>query len=232
MRLLAGMLTLSAVIALGIAAYEAVPSPTNGPAAGIVWAGQTFATRADFVRWLRSQGTTYRAWARRHPVEAGLTSNHSPKAAAQHSGWGPGVWVGIAAFLGALALGIALIRRRWPQSGAYVAHLIGVAALICAVAIGAGARTTRRWAAPRLRRSMARARASASTFAARHRPSESAARRLGVVAHSGAGAAEARARTTGRWAALTARRSMALASAAASSARHGTGGSAARRLEV
>jgi len=222
MRLLAGMLTLSAVIVLGIAAYEAVPSPSNGPANGVVWAGQTFATRADFARWLRSQGSSYRAWARQHPVEAGLTSNH---AAAQQSGWGPGVLAGIAALLGALALGVALVHRRWPESGASAAHLIGVAGLRSAVAIGAGARTARRWAAPRAQRSMDRARAAGS--AAWHGTGKPAAHRLGVAALRGA---EAGARTTGRWAALTARRSIAL-TAAALGARHG-GGSAAHRLEV
>src|SRR5512133_386728 len=223
MRLLAGMLTLSAVIVLGIAAYEAVPSPSNGPAHGVVWAGQTFATRADFARWLRSQGSSYRAWARQHPVEAGLTSNQG---AAQQSGWGPGVLAGIAALLGALALGVALVHRRWPESGASAAHLIGVAALVSAVAIGAAARTTRRWAAPRAQRSMARARAAGS--AAWHGTGKPAAHRLGVVALRGA---EEGARTTRRWVALAARRSIALATGAALGARHG-GGSAAHRLGV
>ena len=224
MRLLVGALTVSAVIVLGIAAFKAIPAPSNGPAHGIVWAGQTFATRAEFARWLRSQGVTYRAWARSHPVEAGVTRGQ------EHSGWDPGVLVGIAAVLGALALGVALVRRRWPESGASAAHLIEVMGLIGAAAIGAGARTTGRWAALTARRSMARATAAAS--GARHEIGGSAAHRLEVVGLRGAAAAEGGARRTRRWAALTARRSMDLGTAAASGARHEIGESAAHRLEV
>jgi hypothetical protein len=226
MRLLAGALTLSAVIVLGIAAFEALPAPSNGPAHGIVWSGQTFATRADFARWLRSQGVTYRAWARSHPAEAGLTRGP------EHSGWSrsPGVLAGIAALLGALALGVALVRRRWPESGASAAHLIEVIGLRGAAAIGAGARSTSRRAALTARRSMARA--TAATSGARHPTGGSAAHRLEVVGLRGAAAGEAGLRTTRRWAALTARRSMDLATAAAFEARHGIGKSAARRLEV
>src|SRR5262249_58075079 len=74
MRLLVPALILSVVIVLGVAAFEArvlVPQPSNGPAQGVVWRGRTFATRAGFARWLRSQGGSYRAWARSHPVQAG-----------------------------------------------------------------------------------------------------------------------------------------------------------------
>jgi hypothetical protein len=226
MRVLAGALTLSAVIALGIAAFEAIPTASHGPAAGVVWRGQTFATRAAFARWLRSRGVSYRAWARQHPVQAGLTRPEGQK----HSGWRPGGLVRIAAFLGALALGVSLVRRRWPGSGAYAARLIKVIGITAAAALEAGARTAWHRAAPMAQRSMARATAAAS--GARYATSRAAANRLDVVAHSGAGTAEAGARATRRWAALTARRTMALTTAAASSARHGTGGSAARGLEV
>jgi hypothetical protein len=224
MRLLAWVLTLSAAIALGIAAYEAVPAPSTGPASGVVWHGQTFATRAAFARWLRSQGRTYRAWARSHPVEAGLARSQ------KHSGWDPGVLAGIAAFLGALALGVTFVRRRWPESGAAAAHLIGVVGLKGAAAIGAGARTTSRWAAPTIRRSMERATAAAS--GAWHGAGVRATHRLEAVSVRGAAAAEAGARRTLRWAALTARRSMAFATAAASAARHGIGGSVAHWFDV
>ena len=237
MRLLVGALTVSAVIVLGIAAFKAIPAPSNGPAHGIVWAGQTFATRAEFARWLRSQGVTYRAWARSHPVEAGLARGQ------EHSGWDPGVLAGIAVFLAALALGVELVRRRWPGSGASAVHLIEVMGLKGAAAIEAGARTTLPWAALMARRSMALA--TAAAVAARH-GGRSAAHHLEVVAPRAAAAAVAGARTTRRWAALMARRSMARASAAASGARHGTaratpaasgarhgtGVSAAHRLEV
>jgi hypothetical protein len=224
MRLLAGLLTLSAAIVLGIAAYEAVPAPSNGPASGIVWHGQTFATRAAFARWLRSEGLTYRAWARSHPVGAGLARSQ------EHSGWDPGVLAGIAALLGALALGVAFVRRRWPESGAAAAHLIGVMGLRGAAAIGAGARTTSRWAAPTIRRSMDRAKVA--TSGARHGAAVTATHLLEAVRVKGAAAAKAAARRTRRWAALTARRSNAFATAAASGTRHGIGGSAAHRFNV
>ena len=223
MRLLAGVLTLSAAIVLGIAAYEAVPAPSHGPASGIVWHGQTFATRAAFARWLRSQGLTYRAWARSHPV-GGVARRQ------KHSGWDPGVLAGIAAFLGALALGVTFVRRRWPESGAAAAHLIGVMGLRGAAAIGAGARTTSRWAAPTIRRSMERATAAASR--AWHGAGVTATHRVEAMRVRGAAAAEAGARRTRRRAALTARKSMAFGTAAASGARHGIGGSVARRFEV
>ena len=223
MRLLAGVLTLSAAIVLGIAAYEAVPAPSHGPASGIVWHGQTFATRAAFARWLRSQGLTYRAWARSHPV-GGVARRQ------KHSGWDPGVLAGIAAFLGALALGVTFVRRRWPESGAAAAHLIGVMGLRGAAAIGAGARTTSRWAAPTIRRSMERATAAASR--AWHGAGVTATHRVEAMRVRGAAAAEAGARRTRRRAALTARKSMAFGTAAASGARHGIGGSVAHRFEV
>jgi hypothetical protein len=206
-RLLVGALTLSAVIVLGIAAFEAIPAPSKGPANGVVWAGQTFATRADFARWLRSQGVTYRAWARSHPVEAGLAR---PK---EDSGWDPGVLAVIAAVLGALALGVALVRRRWQGIGASAAHWLEVAALRGAAAAEAGARRTSRWAALTARRSMARA--SAATSRGRHRPGGAAAHRVEVVGLRGAAAAEAGARRTRRWAVLTARRLTALATPSA-----------------
>ena len=223
MRLLAGVLTLSAAIVLGIAAYEAVPAPSHGPASGIVWHGQTFATRAAFARWLRSQGLTYRAWARSHPV-GGVARRQ------KHSGWDPGVLAGIAAFLGALALGVTFVRRRWPESGAAAAHLIGVMGLRGAAAIGAGARTTSRWAAPTIRRSMERATAAASR--AWHGAGVTATHRVEAMRVRGAAAAEAGARRTRRRAALTARKSMAFGTAAASGARHGIGGSVAHWFDV
>jgi hypothetical protein len=218
MRVLIAVLTLSAVILLGIAAVEAaVPAPSHGRAHGVVWAGQTFASRADFARWLRSQGTSYRAWARRHPVQAGLRSSRSPKAAAQHTRWGPGVLARIAAVLAALALGLALVRRRWPGIGAAAAHLIGVMGRRGAATLGAGARMALHWSALAAQRSMARA--TAATVGAGHRTGGSAARRLGVVGLRDSAAAEAGARTRRRLAALRAQRSTALASAAVFSAR-------------
>ena len=239
MRLLAGLLAVSAVIVLGIAAFEAIPAPSNGPAHGIVWAGKTFATRAEFARWLRSEGVTYRAWARSHPVHAG------PARGQDHSGWSPRALAGIAAFLGALALGLALVRRRWPESGAATAAAIGAGArrtgrwaaprarrsfAVATAAMGAGARRTGRWAAPRARRSIAVAGATASRVG---RATGSSIRHLiEVMGPRGAVAIQAGARTSRRWSARTARRSMDLASAAAPGTRNGIGRSAARRRDL
>ena len=206
MRLLIGALLLAAVIVLAIAAFEAggaSPTPSSGQAHGVVWAGQTFATRADFVLWLRSHGTTYRAWAQRHAVDADLTSNQ------KHSVWSPGVLAGISAVLVALAAGLAFTRRRWPASGAAAAHLVGVMGLASAAAIGAGARTAGHWAALSARRSKPHATAAA----------RGAAHRLELVARKGAATAGAGARTTRHWAALPAQRSTAVPAATAFSDR-------------
>ena len=228
MRLLVAVLIVSAVLVLGIAAFKTralSPQPSNGTAHGIVWRGQTFPTRADFARWLRSQGTSYRVWARQHPAEAGLTARGQ-----KHSGWGPGLLAGIAAFLAALAFGLVLVRRRWPESGASAAHLIDVVAHKGAAAVVAGARTTRRWAGPTARRSAALA--TAATSRALREFGAFTAYLIEVVVPKGAAAAAAGARTTRRWAILSARRSTALVAPATSRARRDPGGSAAPRLDI
>jgi hypothetical protein len=229
MRLLVAGLILSVVILLGFAAFEArvlVPEPSNGPAQGVVWRGRTFATRADFARWLRSRGVSYRAWARSHPVQAGLVGNGSQK----HSGRRPWLLARVAAFLAALALGLAFVRRRWPGSEAAAAHLFEVGVLRGAAAAVTGARTTRRWAISTARRSAALA--TTATYRSRDWLGRSAAHLLEVVALKGAAAAIAGARTTRRWAIPRARGSAALPKAASNRARHGLGGSTAHRLEV
>lgn len=210
MRLLVASLILSVVILLGFAAFEArvlVPGPSNGQAKGVVWRGRTFATRAEFARWLRSRGVSYRAWARSHPVEAGLATHGGQK----HSGRGAWRLASVAAFLAALALGLTYVRRRWPKSDALAAHSLEVLALRSAAAIQAGARTTRRRVALTAQRSAGLS--TAATGRARARTGASAAHWLETVALRGAAAAKAGARTTGRWAARTAQRSVALATA-------------------
>lgn len=212
MRLLIAALIVSSALVLGIAATKTralFPAPSKGPAQGIVWAGETFATRADFARWLRSQGTSYRAWARSHPAQAGLTSRGQ-----KHSGLGPRLLAAIGAFLAALALGVALVHRRWPGSGAAAAELIGVVALWGVALAEAGARATRRRAIPTARRSAALAAAGASR--ARHGLGRPLAHRLEILALRAAAAAREGARTTRRWAA---QRSAALAADPTFSAR-------------
>jgi hypothetical protein len=70
MKFVAIFLIAPAVSVLALALLETrviYPPPANGATKGIVWGGHTFATRADFARWLRSRGVSYRAWVRRHP---------------------------------------------------------------------------------------------------------------------------------------------------------------------
>jgi hypothetical protein len=70
-KFLATVLIAAPMFVLAIAFVETrvvYPPPANGATQGIVWDGQTFATRADFARWLRSRGVPYRVWIRRHPA--------------------------------------------------------------------------------------------------------------------------------------------------------------------
>jgi hypothetical protein len=128
MKILVAALILPAVIVLGIAAFETrifYPIPSNEPTRGIVWDGHTFATQVAFARWLRSRGVTYRVWARRHPIRAGLTPNRVAKQAAVYrkrearnapqtdSGWGLRAFGGGAVFLAVLGLGVVFVRRHW-----------------------------------------------------------------------------------------------------------------------
>jgi hypothetical protein len=227
MRLLVAALFLSAVIVLGFAASEArflVPQPSNGPAQGVVWRGRTFATRAEFARWLRSHGVSYRVWARSHPVQAGLDVNGG-----RHSNRGAWRLAAVAAFLATLALGLVFVRRRWPKSDAYAAHLLEIMAVRSVAAITAGARMTRRYAALTAQRSTAfaiagtaRARTGTGVFAAL----------LEIVTLRTAAAINGVARTTRRRAARTAQRSAARGTAASTRARAGTGPFVARWLEI
>lgn len=71
MKLLAATLILPTTVVLAIAILETrvlYSPPSNAPTRGLVWGGHTFVARADFSRWLRSQGLTYTAWVRRHPA--------------------------------------------------------------------------------------------------------------------------------------------------------------------
>src|ERR671936_122429 len=80
MKLLVAALILPAAVVLAIAAFETrvvYPLPTNEPTRGIVWDGRTFVSKGDFGRWLRSHGSSYAVWARRHPVQAGIKPSPS-----------------------------------------------------------------------------------------------------------------------------------------------------------
>ena len=122
MKLLAAALILPAIIVLGIATFETrllVGPGSNKPTAGIVWDNHTFASRAEFARWLRSHGTSYRVWARRHPSLSGVEPSRVTQQRAEVQGARPkpSIWSfdrlgGAAAVLAAVALGIVFVRRR------------------------------------------------------------------------------------------------------------------------
>jgi hypothetical protein len=126
-KLLAAALILPAIIVLGIATFETrvlVGPGSNKPTAGIVWDNHTFASRAEFARWLRSHGTSYRVWARRHPALTGVEPSRATQQRAKVQGarQKPSIWSfdrlgGAAAVLAAVALGIVFVRRgRRPRS--------------------------------------------------------------------------------------------------------------------
>jgi hypothetical protein len=172
MKILVAALILPAVIVLGIAAFETrifYPVPSNGPTRGIVWDGHTFATQAAFARWLRSRGVTYRVWARRHPIRAGLTPNRVAKQAVVYrtreakdgrqrdSGWALRVFGGGAAFLAVLALGVVFVRRHWGPGNP------GSERQTFRLAVGRAAPVAKRRTGPALRRAKATAVLSSNT---------------------------------------------------------------------
>jgi hypothetical protein len=126
-RLLAAALVLPAIVVLAIATFETgvlVRPGSNKPAQGIVWDNHTFANRAEFARWLRSHGTSYRTWARRHPSLSGVQPKRAAKqrkpaeeARQKPSVWSPELFGSVAAVLAAVGLGIVFVRRsRRPRS--------------------------------------------------------------------------------------------------------------------
>lgn len=126
MRLLAAALVLPAIVVLAIATFETgvlVRPGSNKPAQGIVWDNHTFANRAEFARWLRSHGTSYRTWARRHPSLSGVQPSRAAQqrkpaeeARQKPSVWSPELLGGVAAVLAAVGLGIVFVRRSRPES--------------------------------------------------------------------------------------------------------------------
>lgn len=120
---LAAALILPALIVLGIATFETRvllnPGWSNKPTQGIVWDNQTFTTRAEFARWLRSRGTSYRVWARQHPSFTGVEPSREAQPRAKVEGarqkrsfWSLERVAGAAAILALVGLGIVFVRRR------------------------------------------------------------------------------------------------------------------------
>jgi hypothetical protein len=134
-------------IVLGVAAFETqiLDSPSsNGPAEGIVWHGRTFVSHADFARWLRSQGVSYAAWARRHPSLAGAQAGRGERARQDNSDWIVKGAVGLAVLAG-VGLAVVFVGRRWPGSRDWAKQTARLAARQAAVAAKGGARLALRW---------------------------------------------------------------------------------------
>jgi hypothetical protein len=62
---------------------NAKPVATSGASAArsIVWGGRVFSTKADLAAWLRSRGTSYDAWAARHPDDRAILEHTKTRAA-------------------------------------------------------------------------------------------------------------------------------------------------------
>jgi hypothetical protein len=150
-------LLLSATMVIGIAAFEThalFPAPSHATAEGIVWHGRTFVTRREFARWLRARGTTYAAWARRHPSLSGVRAGHGRQ---KSSDWSARNVGGGLAVLAGIGLILVFVRRRWPDSleAAMDAVRFGLESAMDAVLLAArragppakeGARIILRWA--------------------------------------------------------------------------------------
>jgi hypothetical protein len=192
MKLLVAALILPGAIVLAIAAFETrvvYPLPSNEPTRGIVWDGRTFVSKTDFARWLRSRGTSYALWARRHPVRAGIKptpsrpspqrlaarnmqANEKGQAKTQEVGKQRSSNVGILLVALAIAgglLAIVLLKRRPRPQLSSTQPLEEVVRRGAAVAEG-GAYLTRRWAAGTAHRSVELA--TTATWSARRRRSE------------------------------------------------------------
>jgi hypothetical protein len=156
-KLLAAALILPALIVLGIATFETrvlVGPGSNKPTPGIVWDNHTFTSRAEFARWLRSHGTSYRVWARRHPSLTGVEPSREaqPRAKVEGTRQKPSVWSlerlgGAAAILAVLGLGIVFVRRRRrPGRSRPRTQDLDLAVRQAAAATERVARPTMRWA--------------------------------------------------------------------------------------
>jgi hypothetical protein len=200
MKLVVAALILPAAIVLAIAAFETrvfYPLPSNGPTRGIVWDGRTFVSKTDFGRWLRSRGSSYAVWARRHPVYAGIKPNAGvkpkptrqrlalrnvqakakerprPKAEAPAMGekrsTSNGLILIVALGVAAALLGSVLLKRR-PRRGVSPKQPLEGAVRRGAAVAEEGAHVTMRWAAATAHRSLGLA--ATATFGARRRRAE------------------------------------------------------------
>jgi hypothetical protein len=182
MKVLVVALIVPAIV-LGVAAFETqildTPS-SDGPAKGIVWHGRTFVSRADFARWLRSQGLSYATWARRHPSLAGVRAGHGERAGQDSSDWMVRGAVGFAILAG-LGLAAVFVGRRWPGSRDWAKQTARLAARQATSAAMGGARMLLRGAKATALLSWSTAKALAKI--ARTRGSPAAKRGARVMLH-------------------------------------------------
>jgi hypothetical protein len=226
-KLLAATLILPTTVVLAIAILETrvlYPPPENAPTRGLVWAGQTFVARADFARWLRSRGLTYRAWVRRHPAPASVVRSPWGRRPVQRAAelgrshrrysWALAGLGGIA-LVATLSLLLGFARRgRLRGSGGWRRRTLQLPAPQLVRAAKGGARLILRWgkATTLLASSLAR-KIPAKTIRLRGAEfARSAARRTAPVAKAGA-------RLMMRWATATALLSLSLAASSANTVR-------------
>jgi hypothetical protein len=228
MKLLLAALILPAAIVIAIAAFETrvfYPLPANGPTRGIVWDGRTFVSKTDFARWLRSRGSSYAIWARRHPVRAGLKPNRTTqrlaarnvqakakaearakaqgRAMGEKSSGSNGVILAVALAIAGLLLGIVLLKRR-PRRGLSDVPPRKRVPVRKSVPLRKGVSV--------LKAVFSRKRVSSRKSVSPKQPLEGAVRRGAAVAEDGA-------HVTLRWAFATAQRSLGLAATAPALAR-------------
>jgi hypothetical protein len=122
------------VIVYGLGSWSGPEQPGSSlvpPPTAVVWNDRVFVSKAELTRWLRSRGTTYIQWAKRHArAQAILEHRPLPKAAgglreraqpppagwrSRHVSLFSGLWL-----LTCLALGAALVlveqRRAEPPA--------------------------------------------------------------------------------------------------------------------
>jgi hypothetical protein len=192
-KLLAATLILPTTVVLAIAILETrvlYSPPENAPTRGLVWAGQTFVTRADFSRWLRSRDLTYRAWVRRHPAPASVVRSPWGRRPVQRAAelgrshrrysWALAGLGGIA-LVATLSLRLGLARRgRVRGSGGWRRRTLQLPAPQLVRAAKGGARLILRWAKATTLLASSTVRLRGTEFA------RSAARRTAPVAKAGA----------------------------------------------
>lgn len=72
-------LILVGTLLYGLTSWSSVEPPAASPSA-VVWNDRVFASSAELSQWLRSRGSTYRAWAEHHPAAQAILEHRPPPA--------------------------------------------------------------------------------------------------------------------------------------------------------